>query len=338
MDSATSPVADTAQGIDVHHHFIPECYAKALDEAGGDPSGWKLPNWSVAASKGLMQTHGIRTSILSLTAPGCSILQGAPAAALARAVNEEAHALRTAHPTTFGFFAALPPLEADAEADDGRDDVAAAAVAELEHALDVLDADGVTLYTRYGPGPRYLGHADMRPVWAALNARKALVFVHPTHAADTRPVNAALPQPVVDYPHETTRAAVDMIASGVPRDFPDVRIILSHAGGTLPFLAARAAHLLADTALTTLSAADFLEHARGFYFDTALSGNDLSLPLLLDFARPGHVLFGSDFPYAPATTVATNTVAGAKVLAAREGQEGVHLAANALRLLPRLGR
>ncbi|KAK7180699.1 hypothetical protein DPSP01_012991 [Paraphaeosphaeria sporulosa] len=319
-------IADIPQGIDVHHHFIPECYAKALHEAGGDPSGWKLPNWSVATSKALMQTHGIRTSILSLTAPGCSILQGAPAATLARAVNQEAHAIRNAHPTAFGFFAALPPVEADA----------AAAVAEIEHALDVLGADGVTLYTRYGPGPRYLGHADLRPVWAALNERKAVVFVHPTHAADTRPVNGALPQPIIDYPHETTRAAVDMILSGVLRDFPDVKIILSHAGGSLPYLATRAAHLLADAGLTALSADEFLTCAKSFYFDTALSGNALSLPLLLDFAPPGHVLFGSDFPYAPTPTIATHTVAGAEVLARREGEKGMDLAANALRLLPRL--
>ncbi|KAF2444305.1 amidohydrolase family protein [Karstenula rhodostoma CBS 690.94] len=319
-------IAETPQGIDVHHHFIPECYAKALDATGGDPSGWKLPNWSVAASKDLMQAHGIRTSILSLTAPGCSILQGAPAATLARAVNEEAHAIRNADPTAFGFFAALPPVEADATA----------AVAEIAHALDVLGADGITLYTRYGPGTRYLGHEHLRPVWAALNARKAVVFVHPTHAADTRLVNAALPQPIIDYPHETTRAAVDMITSGVVRDFPDVNIILSHAGGSLPFLATRAAHLLADARLTELSAEEFLTYAKSFYFDTALSGNDFSLPLLLAFAPPGHVLFGSDFPYAPTPTIATHTVAGAKVLAEKKGEEEVDLAANALRLLPRL--
>jgi len=300
--------------------------SKALHDTGGDPSGWKLPAWSVAASKSFMQAHSIRTSILSVTAPGCSILQGSPAAQLARAINEEASAIRKADPTSFGFFAALPPVEDDA----------LAAVTEIEHALDVLGADGVTLYTRYGPGPRYLGHEDLRPVWAALNARKAVVFVHPTHAADTRLVSPALPQPIIDYPHETTRAAVDMIISGVIRDFPDVKVILSHAGGSLPYLATRAAHLLADTSLTRLSAAEFLTDAKKFYFDTALSGNDLSLPLLLDFAPPGHMLFGSDFPYAPMPTIHTHTVAGAKVLAERKGEKGTDLTANALPLFLRL--
>ena len=274
-----------------------------------------------------MQAHGIRTSILSVTAPGTSILQGAPAAALARAINEEAAAIRKADPESFGFFAALPPVE----------DHADAAVAEIEHALDVLGAEGVTLYTRYGPGVRYLGHEVLRPVWAALDARKAVVFVHPTHAADTRLVSASLPQPIIDYPHETTRTAVDIITAGVVRDYPNVKIILSHAGGSLPYLATRAAHLLADAGLTKLSAEEFLKDAKSFYFDTALSGNDLSLPLLLDFAPPGHVLFGSDFPYAPTPTINTHTVAGKKVLEEWKDQKAADLAANALQLLPQLG-
>jgi predicted TIM-barrel fold metal-dependent hydrolase len=274
-----------------------------------------------------MHDYGIRTSILSVTAPGCSILQGAPAAALARAINEEGAAIRKADPEAFGFFASLPPVEDDADA----------AVAEIEHALDVLGAEGVTLYTRYGPGVRYLGHKVLRPLWAALDARRAVVFVHPTHSADTRLVNAALPQPIVDYTHETTRAAVDMITAGVLRDFPNVKIILSHAGGSLPYIATRAAHLLADAGLTYMSAEDFLKDAKSFYFDTALSGNDLSLPLLLDFAPPGHVLFGSDFPYAPTPTIVTHTVAGEKVLAERKNREGADLTANALQLFPQLG-
>jgi len=49
--------------------------------------------------------------------------------------------------------------------------------------------------------------------------------------------------------------------------------------------------------------ADLLEDMRSFYFDTALSGSPAALPSLLAFAKPGHVLFGSDWPYAPAPAV-----------------------------------
>jgi len=49
---------------------------------------------------------------------------------------------------------------------------------------------------------------------------------------------------------------------------------------------------------------EVLEDFRSFYFDTALSGSPAALPSLLAFASPGHVLFGSDWPFAPQEAVA----------------------------------
>lgn len=175
-------------------------------------------------------------------------------------------------------------------------------ISEAAYALDTLHADGVTLFTRYD-GYKYLGHTDFAPLWPELNRRKAVVFVHPTHSVDTNLVNPGLPQPVIDYPHETGRTAVDLIVSGTIQRNPDVKIILSHAGGTLPYLATRAAHLLVDIGLTDISPDVFLDAAHSFYFDLALSGNHWSLGLLMKFAKPGHVLYGSDFPYAPTATI-----------------------------------
>ena len=90
------------------------------------------------------------------------------------------------------------------------------------------------------------------------------------------------------------------------RAHPNVKIILSHAGGTLPHLALRPAILLsqlnqpAEKGIAgTKSADEFLDEARSFYFDSVLSASHLTLDLLKGFAKPGHVLFGSDFPYAP---------------------------------------
>lgn len=124
-------------------------------------------------------------------------------------------------------------------------------------------------------------------------------------------MNASLPQPIIDFPHETTRTAVDLITSGTIRSHPNVKIILSHAGGTLPYLALRPAVMLPymrPGAVSTKEDAEaktssFLEDARKFYFDTALSTAPLQLALLKDFAQPGHVLFGSDFPYAPTPAI-----------------------------------
>ncbi|KAL9120662.1 MAG: hypothetical protein Q9187_002779, partial [Circinaria calcarea] len=302
-------------------------------QSTGDPSGWGLPSWSVESSKSLMCEHSIATTIFSLTAPGCTILQGEAASQLARSVNEHAASIRDSDASSFGFFAALPPL---INKEDNSPNTATV-LAEIAYALDVLRADGVTLYTRYGPGNTYLGHEALRPIWAELSARKSVVFIHPTHTVDTNLVNAKLAQPVIDYPHETARTAVDLIMSDRLRQYPDCKIILSHAGGTLPYLASRAAHLLQDYRLSAKSAEEFLDDARTFYFDLALSANEYTLGLLRSFAKEDRVLFGTDFPYAPNKTIAANV---GWLDEAEQGPDGAErrraLRGNAEALFPRL--
>ncbi|KAI9745010.1 MAG: hypothetical protein M1818_001288 [Claussenomyces sp. TS43310] len=281
--------------IDVHHHFYPEVFTKALQNAGGDPSGWTIPEWTLEADQQLAKDLGIQTTILSMTAPGACIETDPKAAAnLARQSNEVAASIRDRHASSYGFFASLPDLLNTREA-----------LEEIEYSLDHLKADGVILFTRYGTDNHYLGHPDFRPIWIELNRRKTVVFIHPTHAVDTNLVNSHLPQPMFDYPHETGRTAMDLILSGTMPLVADCKIILSHAGGTLPYLIDRAAGMVPHTAFTTGKATgELLEEARQFYYDTALSSNPLVLDMLLKFAKKGHVLFGSDFPNAPREGIA----------------------------------
>ncbi|KAJ5972440.1 Amidohydrolase 2 [Penicillium vulpinum] len=261
--------------IDVHHHFYPPAMRQAMDRAG---------------DKDIAREMKVTTTILSVTAPGPEIEpDAAKAVDLARNCNEYAAAIRDAHPKQYGFFATVPSLFDTA-----------AALEEIEYACTTLRADGVTLYTRYGEGPHYLGHAAFRPIWADLSRRGAVVFVHPTHPVNTELVNQWLPQPMFDYPHETGRAAMDILTSGILQDYPGCRIILSHGGGTLPYLIHRAATMLPLMPRTLgPSTEEFLEAARAFYFDTALASNPVTLKALFEFAAPGHILFGSDFPNAP---------------------------------------
>ena len=174
---------------------------------------------------------------------------------------------------------------------------------ELVYALDTLHADGVTLFTRYGTDNHYLGHPDFLPLWAELEKRSVVVFVHPIAPADPKPINPHLNAPIFDFPHETGRAAMDMILNNVIHDHPSVKIILSHAGGTLAFLVSRAAALMSHCKTITKSTQEIMDEAKFFYFDIALSANEYTLPLLMQFAKKGHVLFGSDFPFAPQDTV-----------------------------------
>jgi predicted TIM-barrel fold metal-dependent hydrolase len=114
-------------------------------------------------------------------------------------------------------------------------------IAELKYALDEKQADGFTLFTSYSE--KYPGHPDFKPLWAELDKRNAVVFTHPTHSPTGDWAGPELAQPTVDYPYETTRTASDLIMSGWKRQNPNCKIILLHAGCTLPYLAERLAHL-----------------------------------------------------------------------------------------------
>ena len=120
------------------------------------------------------------------------------------------------------------------------------------------------------------------------------MFVHPSQPPGLEPL-PGMPTYVADFLLDTTRAAVRLAASGTLDRCPDLRVILSHAGGFVPY----AAYRLALAASPKGNPIDGLAQLQKFYFDIALSGSPTALPSLLAFAKPGHVLFGSDFPYAP---------------------------------------
>ncbi|OQE37182.1 hypothetical protein PENCOP_c010G00510 [Penicillium coprophilum] len=283
--------------VDVHHHCVPPFYAKAVEEQGGDPSGWPTPHWNSLASKLLMKRVGVQTAILSVTAPGACILPDRQRRAqLARQLNEYSAELRDKEPEKFSFFVSLPNIL------DTED-----ALSEIAYGLDTLHADGVTLFTRYGSSITYLGHPDIEPIWAELNRRACVVFVHPTHPVDTNPINPKLPQPAIDYPHETTRTAMDMIVNGSRLKYPACKVILSHAGGAIPYLISRVttpmkkAPDLAVSHRMGTTHDKSMEAFRSFYFDLALSSSPQVLDMLLKLVPHDHILYGSDFPYAPIT-------------------------------------
>ncbi len=235
--------------------------------------------------------------ILSLSTPGVPIAgTGATARALARELNDYFAAATTsaAHSSRLGFFGVLP----DWQDINGT-------LAELDYLYTQQKlCSGVTAYTTYGD--KLLGDAAFAPIWARLQQYKALVFLHPgVLAVEPKFVGSGLlPQPIVDYPIATTRAAVDLVVTQTLRRCPDVDVILSHAGGALPFLAERAIGSLAVPEIAARLSGGFdMAAARSdfarFYYDIALSTSDAQLHGLLDFADPERILFGSDFPYAP---------------------------------------
>ncbi len=248
----------------------------------------KAPEWSISKDKMFSDSIGVRTSIFSVSTPGVTFIPDAEeSAATARSLNEYCAALRDKDPLSYGFFATVP-----------SPDYTDLAIREIRYAFDTLHADGITLFTSYATGEGYLGHPSYVPVWEELNARKAAVFVHPIDNKNGALFNKKMPSPGFDWPHETGRTAMDMIMNRRLQQFPAVKIILSHAGGTLPVLARRATLVAEPSFGASMSAEDILEQAKSFYFDLALSGGPEVLPLILGFAKKGHVLFGSDYPHA----------------------------------------
>jgi 6-methylsalicylate decarboxylase len=260
---------------------------QALEDAGGDPSGSHTPQWSIDTDDQLCDSLNIGARIFSMTSPGPAIAGPKGSIKLARHANEYLASLRDRNPANYGFFAAMPDLTETQ-----------AVLAEIEYSFDHLGADGVILMTRYSKGNMYLGHKHFKYVWEALDERHAVVLVHPTHPVDTNLVAKSLPQPIIDYPHETTRTAVDLVMSNRVRSFKNVKIILAHAGGTLPYLAKRAA-LVGQLGLSAKVREEILEDIGSFYFDLALSSSKATIDMLLQYTNRGHLMYGSDYPYAP---------------------------------------
>ncbi|MFE5814797.1 amidohydrolase family protein [Streptomyces sp. NPDC056479] len=277
-------MTDAPRRIDVHQHLVPALYRDALARAGiVEAGGRAVPDWSPEAALEAMDLLGTETAILSVSTPGTGFLTDPDeAAGLARRLNDHCAGLSAGHPARLGWFATLP-----------MPDVAASA-REAERALAELGADGVVLLANNRGG--YLGAEGQDALWRVLDAHGAVVFVHPAELP--APAVDGIPPFAADFLLDTTRAAYLLVRNGVPGRYPNIRFVLSHGGGFVPY----ASHRMAVAIASDLgrSPGDVLEDFRGFYFDTALSSSPAALPTLLAFARPGHILFGSDWPFAPA--------------------------------------
>ncbi len=306
--------------IDVHQHVVPPFWAAALGEHGGDPSGWNSPAWSPASAIAFMDSQQIATGILSLTAPSVQGWNGEKKREMARRVNDYTADLVSRYPGRFGNFATLPLPDVDGS------------ILELGHAFDDLKADGVVMLSNYQG--QYLGDPLFEPLWAELDRRSAVVFIHP--GKPSIPVIDGIPGPIVDYPFDTTRTAVQLVLNGVPARYPNIRFILSHAGGFLPYASHRFAELASAVRPDAPAASALLTSFKRFYFDTALSSGPAALPSLKAFAGASHILYGSDYPYAPSPVGAyfTEALDAYDDLSAAEHDAVDH--ANALELFPRL--
>jgi predicted TIM-barrel fold metal-dependent hydrolase len=283
-------VIPSARRIDVHHHVIPPVVAKAMSRHGvtkvGDAA---LPRWSARASLRTMDLYGIETAITSLSAPGVYFGDLREACDLARASNAFSAQMALDHPGRFGWFAVLPMPFTDQ------------ACAEAVHALDVLGADGVVLLG--STEGVFLGDPRLDELMAELDRREAVAFVHPNLHKTSTELDLATPGYLVEFLCDTTRAATNLILTGTLERYPRIRWILAHAGGFLPYIAWRLSLANDQLKLAKTVPKGVLHHIRSFYFDTALSPSPPVMAALRELVDPRRILFGSDYPFAPARAV-----------------------------------
>lgn len=316
--------------IDTHQHPIPEFYKRALETAGIHGSGenpWAA--WSISAQLELMDKTGIAAAVNSIASPGVYFGDVEFAARLARECNEDSARTVSDYPDRFGAFAILPLPDV------------AAAIREAEYALDTLKLEGVCLLTH--AGDRHLGQPEEDELYAELDRRNAVIFVHPLR-------NQAKNMPAYNYPSgmtelvlDTTRAIHNLLWNGTFGKYPNIRWIMPHGGGTVPFLIYRMGamnnrpqvnkHLVGGTVANTL---------RRLYYDVAEVCAPAPLKSLLEIAEPSHILFGSDFPFSRhvtpvkdvESTIASFEAFGDWDVSTRQRIESK----NALGLFPRLAK
>jgi len=310
--------------IDVHTHLFTQDYFARMNAAGvSDVGGYPIPDWSVPAAVEVMDGHGIAASVLSISAPGIDFIAGEAAAALARSINEEQARIVQRHPTRFGALAILPLPDIDR------------GLSELAHALDVLKLDGVVLYSNIAG--IYLGDPRLAPFFDELQRRKATVFVHPTAPPGFDETTHGYPAPMLEFPFESTRMVMSLIGSGTLRRCPDVRIIVPHGGGTVPYLAIRMARGVERFSgiQPPMPVGDALAALGGLYYDLTAATHPTAMDGLLRVTSADHLLFGSDFPFMPASLIPAAKAA----ISGHAGFAGAHTAiahGTAARLFPAL--
>jgi 6-methylsalicylate decarboxylase len=286
-------------------------------------------SWSIPSALEMMDRQGIAVAVLSMAFwSGLFAGPGDVAAGrrLARSSNEVAAEAVRSHPDRFGGFTCLPLPDVDG------------ALAEIDYGFGTLGLDGVVLLTN--ADGVYLGDSRLDPVFDELNRRRAVVFLHPTVPAGAESTSLGYAPSLIEFVFDTTRAVTHLVFSGTLERCPDLRLIVPHAGGTIPFLADRigliASRFVPGAADRAPAGAQ--AYFRRLYYELAISTGPQAVASVLQLADPERILFGSDYPALFEEDVhdLIQALAGNPLLKA--GDLEMIQRRNALQLFPRLGQ
>ena len=288
--------------IDVHNHFFPIKYVKELEKRKQSPTverdhlGRTLIHYAgdyniveeahtdpeVRLKE--MDRCGIDMQALSLTTPGIDCMDPvSQGIALAKLVNDAFSAIVNKYPERFAAFAALPMLDVSS------------AVSELERAVTTLGLSGATAFSNVAG--KLLDSREFWPLYEKASKLDVPLFIHPTTPVFGSAFDDYRLVPLLGFTFDTTLAITRMVFSGVFEEYPNLKVILAHAGGTIPYLAERIdngyrAYPECKNHITKLPS----EYLKLTYLDT-VSFHPPALKCAYEFAGSDHLCLGSDFPH-----------------------------------------
>jgi aminocarboxymuconate-semialdehyde decarboxylase len=287
--------------IDVHNHFYPPEYLAALRsgksvvrvtvDSSGNPHIHYPGDYNVAVAghrdiayrHEVLEREGVDTQVITLTTPGTHVETAAYGADLATLVNDAFAAIIAERGPRFSALATLPLNDP------------AASVKEFRRSIEELHLPGAMLFSNVNG----VALADERfwPLYEAADAYGAVLHIHPTSPVGVEAMTEYWLMPLVGFLMDTTLAAAHLVFSGVGERFPNIKWVLSHLGGAVPYMAERfdrGFHAFEDCRRNIdRPPSDYL---KTWYYDT-VNFDPHALRLAIDFAGADHILAGSDYPH-----------------------------------------
>ena len=287
---------------DLHTHYYPEAFFRLIKEVGGafsfgaDPTGRTIIRYRGSRFFGItppmtdparrledMDRVGIDVEVLSLSTPNVYFAPPERQAEVARLVNDAYADLAARHPTRFKGFASIPMDDPDA------------ALRELERTQGELRMNGVIVLSNING--RALTDARYRPFFVECDRRRVCVFIHPMIPASAEPFAEYVLGPIIGFPFDTTLAVARLCYAGVFRELPNIRWILGHLGGAVPYLMERMDNGWRDFAECRVNIDELPSvYLKRLYYDT-VSFSAPSLRLTRELVGADHMVMGSDYPH-----------------------------------------
>ena len=293
---------DCLVNIDIHNHFFPEAYLRDVEAHPGAATvshtsdGQRHLNYSgdynvIAAGHISLEARiqemdkaGMDMQVLTLTTPGPHVEEGSRGIKVAQLVNDQLAAAVRDHPSRFSALATLPMQ-------DGR-----GSVVELERAVTQLGLPGVMVFSNVNGKP--LWASEFWPIWEKAEELDAVVMIHPNTPS---PIPAGMDEwrlvPLIGFCADTSVAAAGLVFSGVMDRFPGLKIILSHLGGVIAYLAERIERGWAAYEESRLHVRESpINYLQRMWVDT-VSFSTHALMCAYQFHGADRLMLGSDYPH-----------------------------------------